>query len=74
MMGSKTVTGFWLVDCLGDLSLLSGPMAELFAMTAEGRLEPVVGAAYPLADARRAHEDMRARATTGKVILDTTVK
>ena len=71
MVGSKSVTGFWLVDCMRDLSMLSGPMAELFAMTADGRLSPVVAPAYPLGDARRAHEDMRARATTGKVVLDT---
>jgi NADPH2:quinone reductase len=70
MIGSKTVMGFWLVDCMRDLSMLSGPMAELLDLTARGVLTPIVGATYPLADARRAHEDMRARATTGKVILD----
>ncbi|MDQ1746316.1 MAG: NADPH:quinone reductase [Frankiaceae bacterium] len=70
MVGSKTVMGFWLVDCMRDLSMLSGPMAELLDLTAQGVLTPIVGATYPLADARRAHEDMRARATTGKVILD----
>jgi NADPH2:quinone reductase len=74
MMGSKTVMGFWLIDCMRDLSMLNEPMAELFAMTADGRLRPVLGDAYPLADARRAHEDMRARATTGKVVLDPTAK
>lgn len=72
MVGSKTVTGFWLVDCLRDLATVSGPMAELLDMTADGRLRPVVGATYPLGDARRAHEDLRARRTTGKVILDPT--
>jgi NADPH:quinone reductase len=70
MVGSKSVIGFWLVDCMRDLSMLSEPMAELFAMTAEGRLSPVVGPAYPLGDARRAHEDLRSRSTTGKVVLD----
>lgn len=70
MIGSKTLMGFWLVDCLRDVSMLNGPMAELLAMTADGRLKPVVGAAYPLAEARKAHEDMRARVTTGKVVLD----
>jgi NADPH:quinone reductase len=70
MVGSKAIVGFWLVDCMRDLSMLSGPMAELFDMTAAGTLTPIVGPAYPLGDARRAHEDMRARATTGKVVLD----
>jgi NADPH2:quinone reductase len=72
MVGSKAVIGFWLVDCMRDLSMLSEPMAELFDMTAAGTLTPIVGPAYPLGDARRAHEDMRARATTGKVVLDAT--
>lgn len=70
MVGSKTVTGFWLVDCLRDLSMLGGPMAELLQLTADGRLRPIVGGTYPLAEARRAHEDLRARVTTGKVVLD----
>jgi NADPH2:quinone reductase len=74
MVGSKTVMGFWLIDCLRDLTMLSEPMAELLAMTADGRLTPVVGGTYPLADARKAHEDMRARATTGKVVLDPTAR
>ena len=38
-------------------------------MAAQGQLKPQVGQAYPLADAGRAHEDMRARDTTGKVVL-----
>jgi NADPH2:quinone reductase len=67
MMGSKSVTGFWLVDCLRDLAMLDEPMHELLDLTAGGRLRPVVGA-------RRAHEDLRARVTTGKVVLDPTVR
>jgi len=69
MMGSKTVMGFWLVDCMGKRELLETPMKELMDMTAGGTLRPVVGATYPLDDARKAHEDLRARATTGKVVL-----
>ena len=69
MMGSKTVMGFWLVDCFGHRDLLETPMKELMDMTAAQTLRPVVGATYPLDDARRAHEDLRARTTTGKVIL-----
>jgi NADPH2:quinone reductase len=61
--------GFWLVDCLAKRGLLETPMKELMDMTAAGTLQPVIGGSYSLADARRAHEDLRARATTGKVIL-----
>ena len=45
-------------------------MAELLDLTADGRLRPIVGASYPLADARRAHEDLLARRSTGKLCLD----
>src|SRR3954447_1389146 len=69
MVGSKTVMGFWLVDCFGDESKLRAPMEELFEMTASGRLRAIVSDGYPLADARRAHEDLRSRATTGKIVL-----
>jgi NADPH2:quinone reductase len=72
MIGSKTVMGFWLIDCLRDLSMLAGPMQELFELTAQGVLTPIVGATYPLSQARQAHEELRARATTGKVVLETT--
>ncbi|NEA53916.1 NADPH:quinone oxidoreductase family protein [Streptomyces sp. SID13666] len=73
LMGrSRAVVGFWLMHCLGRPGMYREPMAELLAMTAEGRLKPQVGGVYPLADAARAHEDIRARRTHGKLILDVT--
>ncbi|GAB3442718.1 quinone oxidoreductase family protein [Actinophytocola sediminis] len=42
---------------------------ELFAAIAAGRLKIRVGGRYPLADARRAHEDLEGRRTTGKLLL-----
>jgi len=72
VVGSKTVAGFWLIDCARRPELLAGPMAELMELTQAGALRPLVGPAYPLTDAARAHEDLRARRTTGKVILDVT--
>ncbi|OLF13768.1 NADPH:quinone reductase [Actinophytocola xinjiangensis] len=42
---------------------------ELFAAIAGGRLSVRVGARYPLAEVRRAHEDLEGRRTTGKVLL-----
>jgi NADPH:quinone reductase len=43
--------------------------AEVFGWIAEGRLDVRIGARYPLEDARRAHEDLAGRRTTGKVVL-----
>jgi NADPH2:quinone reductase len=73
MVGSHSVIGFWLVDCMRPhhaATMVAGPLAELVAQVAEGRLRPIEGQTYPLSAARHAHEDMRARRTTGKVVLD----
>lgn len=42
---------------------------ELFQSVADGSLDIRIGGRYPLADARRAHEDLQGRRTTGKLIL-----
>lgn len=42
---------------------------ELFAAVADGSLAVRVGGRYPLAEARRAHEDLEGRRTTGKLLL-----
>jgi len=43
--------------------------ARFLAAFADGRLRPVVGATYPLAEAARAHADMEAGRVLGKLIL-----
>jgi NADPH2:quinone reductase len=68
---SRAVIGYWLVDCLADPGrLVASPLAQLFKLVADGSLKPVVGGTYPLADAARAHSDLEARRTTGKLVLD----
>ncbi|CAL9401726.1 Quinone oxidoreductase 1 [Actinosynnema sp. ALI-1.44] len=42
---------------------------ELFAAVESGALAVRIGGRYPLADARRAHEDLEGRRTTGKLLL-----
>ncbi|WP_460661631.1 quinone oxidoreductase family protein [Kribbella swartbergensis] len=72
MKGSKTVAGFWLADCFRNPALLAEPLAELFDLTASGKLRPIIGGDYPLSDVATAHEDLRARRTVGKLLLDPT--
>jgi NADPH2:quinone reductase len=72
MRRSAAVVGFWLVHCLRRPEMISGPLGDLFARAARGELRAIVGATYPLADARQAHADMQARRTTGKLLLDPT--
>jgi NADPH2:quinone reductase len=67
--GNKTVSGFWLRPALTVPGAYAEPLTEMFALVAAGTLKPLVAASYPLADARRAFEDLLARATTGKITL-----
>ncbi|MDQ4084802.1 MAG: zinc-binding dehydrogenase [Actinomycetota bacterium] len=70
MTGSKSVVGFWLVDCLHRPGMLADPLAELFDLVAAGSLRPLLGGEYPLSQAAQAHRDLRARRTVGKLVLD----
>jgi NADPH:quinone reductase len=67
---SQSVIGFWLFEALRHPEMVDGPLRELFDHLAAGRLRVVEGETYPLSEARRAHEDLQARRTTGKVMLD----
>jgi NADPH2:quinone reductase len=69
MARGQGVLGFWLVHLLRRPDLLTEAMVDMFAAVVAGELEPVLGGTYPLADARRAHEDIRGRGTTGKLVL-----
>ncbi|WP_037914763.1 quinone oxidoreductase family protein [Actinacidiphila yeochonensis] len=70
MARSTAVIGFWLARLLSRPGTYHEPLDELLSMTADGRLRPLIGGVYPLAEAARAHEDLRARRTTGKLVLD----
>jgi len=67
---SRSVIGFWLAHCMARPEMLAEPVRELLGMVGAGELRPIVGATYPLSEARRAHEEMLARRTTGKLVID----
>src|SRR5215212_8757155 len=70
MRRSASVVGFWLMHCVGRPEMVAAPLADLFARAARGELRTIVGGTYPLSEAARAHTDMQARRTTGKLLLD----
>ncbi len=73
MRKSRAVVGFWLMHCLQrPAELVDAPLQELFERAAAGELRVVEGETYPLSDVRRAHEDLQARRTSGKLLLDPT--
>lgn len=69
MAHSQGVLGFWLVHVLQRPQLMDEAMRDMLGAVVAGELEPIVGGTYPLEEARRAHEDLRARRTTGKLVL-----
>ena len=69
MHGSKSIAGFWLANCFGKPEMMNDVINQLFLLIKEGKLKPVIGATYPLREAKSAHEAMLARTTTGKVVL-----
>ena len=70
MRKSRGVIGFWLMHLLARPEMLREPLAELLDRAARGELRVVVGGTYPMSDVRRAHEDLQARRTSGKLLLD----
>jgi NADPH:quinone reductase len=67
---SRAVVGFYLFHCLQRPGMFGDALADLFARVARGELRAIVGGTYPLGEAARAHEDLRGRRTTGKLLLD----
>jgi NADPH2:quinone reductase len=70
LRGSKSVVGFWLAHLLTRPDLLMPTIGELLSIAAAGEIEVTVGGVYPLSEAARAHEDLIARRTSGKLLLD----
>ena len=71
LRSSRAVIGFWLAHCLSrPADLVDTPLQELFSRAADGELRVVTGATYGLSEAGRAHADLQARRTTGKLLLD----
>jgi NADPH2:quinone reductase len=70
LRGSKAVIGFWLVHLLARQELVAPMIGELLGAVAAGELEVTVGGVYPLSEAAKAHEDLIARRTSGKLLLD----
>lgn len=67
---SRAVVGFWLYHALERPEMTEAPLRDLFARAARGELHARVGETYPMSEVARAHEDLAARRTTGKLLLD----
>jgi NADPH2:quinone reductase len=67
--GSRTVSGFWLMDFLRDVAATEAALRELFAAHRAAVLAPHIGLLLPLERAEEAHRAVASRETMGKVLL-----
>jgi NADPH2:quinone reductase len=67
---SRAVIGFYLFHCLERPGMFAQALEDLFARVAKGELQAIVGHTYKLEQAAQAQIDLRARRTTGKLLLD----
>jgi NADPH:quinone reductase len=67
--GSVYVTRPTLGHFIGSAEELARRAEDVFGWVADGWLYVTIGGRYPLAEARRAHEDLEGRRTTGKLLL-----
>jgi NADPH2:quinone reductase len=70
LRNSRAVIGFWLVHLFSRPDLLRSGIEELLTAAASADLRAVIGGVHPMSDVRRVHEEMAARRTTGKILLD----
>jgi NADPH2:quinone reductase len=70
MRNSRAVIGFWLMHLIPRRDEVAAMIGDLHDAIAAGELEVIVGEVYPLSEARRAHEDLAGRRTSGKLLLD----
>lgn len=73
LRGSRAVIGFWLMHLIPHRDEVAAMIGDLLRAVESGELEVVVGGVYPLSEARRAHEDLTARRSSGKLLLDPSV-
>ena len=67
--GSVFLTRPTLFDHVVTHEALTARASAVYASIADGTLDVRIGHRYPLAEARRAHEDLQSRRTTGKLLL-----
>ena len=70
MRNSRSVIGFWLMHLVPRREEMRAMIEDLLSAVVAGELEVTIGGTYPLSEAARAHEDIAARRTQGKLLLD----
>jgi NADPH:quinone reductase-like Zn-dependent oxidoreductase len=69
MSTNHTVIGVHLGRMQSRAGLIRGELDELFRMYSAGKIKPVIGKSFPLAEAAAAHRFIHDRKNIGKVVL-----
>jgi NADPH:quinone reductase len=69
MYRNTSVVGFWLPRILQHPVLYRESVKQLLDYVEERKLQVIIGERVPLTEAKRAHELLEGRQTTGKVVL-----
>lgn len=67
--GSAFLTRPSLFDYIADTQSLDDSAAAVFEVIASGAVKVSIGATFPLAETRKAHEALESRCTTGSTVL-----
>lgn len=70
MRNSRAVIGFWMIHLLADPELASASIGRVLGAASKGKLKTVVGGTFGFDEVARVHEDLAARRTIGKILLD----
>jgi NADPH2:quinone reductase len=70
MHKNQVVAGFYLPQIMGRPDLFAPSLEEILDWIASGQIQLNIGARYPLEKARKAHDALEGRQTTGKIILN----
>jgi NADPH:quinone reductase len=70
LRNSRGVIGFWLVHLFRRPEVLREGVGEILGAAAAGDLKAVIGGVRPMSEVRAVHEDLAARRTQGKMLLD----
>ncbi|MFC4768993.1 quinone oxidoreductase family protein [Effusibacillus consociatus] len=69
MQRNTSVVGFWLPRIMQRPALYKESVKELLNYVGVGKLKLIIGERVPLTEAKKAHELLEGRQTTGKVVL-----
>jgi NADPH2:quinone reductase len=70
MRNSRAVIGFWMVHLLGRPELARQSIERVLGAASRGELKTVLGGTHGFDEVRQVHEDLAARRTIGKILLD----